>query len=157
PGLPTSLARCKRADERYLHNRATLWQCHIRFGCGCTLVDIQVALLESLSPQRQLAIAADYLAAGAISPAAELGAYEWLWLNSADSYGAMADIFRRAPGLLPSEIVAADKVTQSAEAAIAALSRAGVTSFGIRVNQSLDYPSRLRARSNPAELLYFQG
>ena len=119
-------------------------------------MDIQFAL-ETYSPQRQLAFAADYLSASAISPWAELGAYEWLWLNSADSFAEMADVFRRAPGLLPSEIVAPDQVSRTADQAMAQFARAGVSSFGIRVNQSVDYPSRLRARSNPAEILYYQG
>jgi len=120
-------------------------------------VDIQVSLAETLSPRRQLSIAADYLAAGSISPWAELGAYEWLWLNSADSFGAMADLFRHAPGLLPSEIVAPEDIHRTADMAVAHLTRSGITSFGIRVNGSMDYPSRLRGTSRPAEMIYVQG
>ncbi len=120
-------------------------------------MDIQVALAESLSPQRQLSVAADYLAAGSISPWLEMGAYEWLWLNSADSFGEMAQLFRHAPGLLPSEIVAHEHAASTADMAIATLTRAGITSFGIRVNGSLDYPDRLRGTSRPAEMIYVQG
>ena len=122
-----------------------------------TPVEVQVALAESLSLQRQLSVAADYLAAGSISTHAELGAYEWLWLNSADSFGEMAELFRRAPGLLPSEIVASEHISRTAASAVTHLTRAGITSFGIRVNGSLDYPTRLRETSKPAEVIYFQG
>ncbi|MBK9606145.1 MAG: hypothetical protein IPO58_06890 [Betaproteobacteria bacterium] len=68
-----------------------------------------------------------------ISPALELGAYEWLWLHRADSYAGIAGLFRQAAGSLPSELASEDGARAIALQAIAQLARAGVTTFGVRV------------------------
>jgi len=99
----------------------------------------------------------DFLASDEISPHVELGAYEWLWLNSAHSYAEMTELFQRAPGLLPSEIVAADAARSTAQKAVTELGRAGVAGFSLRIHGSLDYPGRLRDTQHPVELLYAQG
>jgi DNA processing protein len=99
----------------------------------------------------------DFLASSEVSPYLELGAYEWLWLNSARSYTEIGDVFRRAPGLLPSEIVNADDARTTAERAVAQMQRSGVQSFSVRVHGSIDYPGRLRDTQQPVELLYCQG
>jgi DNA processing protein len=99
----------------------------------------------------------DFLASGEVSPYLELGAYEWLWLNSARSYAEMSEIVRRAPGLLPSEIVNADDARATAEKAVTQMHRSGVPSFSLRVHGSIDYPGRLRDTQHPVELLYCQG
>ena len=117
----------------------------------------QSATDRKFAPTRSLsAVGSDYVA-GDISPYRELGAYEWLWLNSGNTYAEIAEVFRRAPGLLPSGIVTPEDAERTARQAVAQLSRAGVASFGIRTYGSVDYPVRLRDTGHPAELIYYQG
>jgi len=114
------------------------------------------ALAVRFAP-RPANVRVDYLSSGDVSPYLELGAYEWLWLNSTRSYAEMGDVFRRAPGLLPSEIVNPDDARATAEKAVAQMQRSGVQSFSLRVHGSVDYPGRLRDTQHPVELLYCQG
>ena len=118
---------------------------------------LQNAVRTKFAPTRPLtAVGADYIA-GEISPYLELGAYEWLWLNSGDTYAEIAEVFRRAPGLLPSAIVSPDEAERTAQLAVVQLNKAGVKSFGTRTHGSVDYPPRLRDTGDPAELIYYQG
>ncbi len=92
-----------------------------------------------------------------LSPALELGAYEWLWLHRADSYAGIAGLFRQAAGSLPSELASDVGARATAQQAIAQLARAGVTTFGVRVQGSGDYPERLLEAEDPVPVLYYQG
>jgi DNA processing protein len=92
-----------------------------------------------------------------VSPMLELGAYEWLWLNRADSFGGIADIFRQAPESLPSELAPEDGALSTGEQAVAQLAKAGIKTFGVRVHGTGDYPERLRDAEDPVELIYYQG
>ena len=92
-----------------------------------------------------------------MSPALELGAYEWLWLNRADSYAGIANLFRQAAGSLPSELASEEGARATAQQAVAQLARAGVTTFGVRVQGCGDYPERLLEAEDPVAVLYYQG
>src|SRR5689334_9381137 len=92
-----------------------------------------------------------------VSPWTEMGAYEWLWLNKVVSYEDMANIFRRAPALLPSDLVPDDVARATSKAAFSQLGRAGVSNFGVRVQGTCEYPSRLNDASHPPPVLYYQG
>jgi DNA processing protein len=120
-------------------------------------MNLHTALDKELASTRpRSAVRAEHFA-GQISPYVELGAYEWLWLNSGNTYGEIAEVFRRAPGRLPSEIVEPEDAEQTARMAVAQLKKASTTSFGVRIHGSVDYPMRLRDTSHPAEMIYFQG
>jgi DNA processing protein len=120
-------------------------------------MEIQIAMPDRFAGAAAPDSAADWLAAGDVSPYREMGAYEWLWLNSARDYAEMAEVFRRAAGLLPSEIVSPEHAAETADKVLSQMQRAGVASFTIRANGMLDYPVRLRDTPHPAELLYCQG
>lgn len=93
----------------------------------------------------------------AISPRLEMGAYEALWLDKEATFKRIADRFRATPVALPSTFV--DQATAEAkyQEAAAALAKAGVNRFGIRINGAGDYPEFLRDAKEPVELLYYRG
>jgi len=92
-----------------------------------------------------------------ISPLRELGAYEAMWLEQGATFKTVADKFAKDPSALPSDFVPPSAADRCASEALAALSRAGVTRFGVRINHAGDYPRKLRDARHPVELLYYQG
>jgi DNA processing protein len=98
-----------------------------------------------------------YLARKEVSPYVELGAYEWLWLNRVDSYGDLADLVRKQPELLPSELVPESAARSTAREALSRLSQGGSGKFGIRIHCAGEYPVRLRDAADPPALLCYQG
>jgi DNA processing protein len=98
-----------------------------------------------------------YFARKEVSPYVELGAWEWLWLNQADSRRALADLVRKQPELLPSDLVPELAARSTAREALARLSKAGAGKIGIRVHGAGEYPARLRDATNPPALLCYQG
>ncbi len=93
----------------------------------------------------------------AISPVAEMGAYEALWRREKASFKQIADLFRNAPGSIPSDFVTDDEMFSAATEAMTVLRDSGVERVGIRVNGAGDYPEKLRDARNPLELLYYRG
>ena len=104
-----------------------------------------------------LPTAASYFAHKAVSPIAELGAYEWLWLNQLESLGSYAELARKRPGLLPSDLVAEAPARESAREALDRLGKSGAGNFGIRVQGTSEYPSGLRDAAEQPGLLWYQG
>ena len=98
-----------------------------------------------------------YFAHRAVSPIAEIGAYEWLWLNRVDSLGAYAEIARQHPGALPSDLVAEAPARETARESLVRLGKSGAGNFGIRVQGTSEYPVRLRDAAEPPVVLWFQG
>lgn len=106
---------------------------------------------------KDLPTAASYFAHRAVSPIAELGAYEWLWLNQLESLGSYAELARKRPGLLPSDLVAEAPARESAREALDRLGKSGAGNFGIRVQGTSEYPSGLRDAAEQPGLLWYQG
>ena len=104
-----------------------------------------------------LPTAASYFAHKAVSPIAEFGAYEWLWLNQLESLGSYAELARKRPGLLPSDLVAEAPARESAREALDRLGKSGAGNFGIRVQGTSEYPSGLRDAAEQPGLLWYQG
>jgi len=98
-----------------------------------------------------------YFARKEISPLVELGAYEWLWLNKLDSFAAFADLARKRPDLLPSDLVPETVARSTARDALSRLAKSGAGQFGIRIQGSGEYPARLRDAADPPALLWYQG
>lgn len=93
----------------------------------------------------------------AISPRLEMGAYEALWADKSATFKTIADKFRGRPGALPSDFVLQSIADDFADRALQILGKAGVTSFGVRINGAGEYPKKLRDADHPIELLYYQG
>lgn len=96
-------------------------------------------------------------ALNAVSPFAEMGAYEAIWAEEKVSFKALAERFAAHPGHVPSDFVPAAKSTEYARSAMASLAEAGVHRFGIRLNGAAEYPGKLRDAAHPVELLYYVG
>src|SRR5579862_1294528 len=96
-------------------------------------------------------------APAAISPLAEMGAYEALWLRPRASFKSIAELFKREPGATPSHFVGGDEASRSAREALAIVEKAKRGRFFVRVHGAGEYPERLRDARYPVELLYYQG
>jgi DNA processing protein len=92
-----------------------------------------------------------------IAPLAELGAYEWLWLQDKASFKKLAERFAERPGLLPSEFVDAADAIETGRKVVATFRERGVERFGVRVHRAGEYPATLRHARYPVELLYYAG
>ena len=92
-----------------------------------------------------------------ISPANEMGAYEALWSEQGASFKTIAEKFKAAPQLLPSDFVKPEQVQKYKSKVFELLEKAGIDNFGIRINGTLEYLKQLRDAKYPIELLYFQG
>ncbi|MCK9511576.1 MAG: DNA-protecting protein DprA, partial [Pigmentiphaga sp.] len=87
----------------------------------------------------------------------EMGAYEYLWQQPKTSTKRLAELFQANPGSLPSDLVDEDAAQHAADEVIQHFSKRGIERFGLRINGTHDYPSRLRDAVEPIELLYFLG
>lgn len=94
----------------------------------------------------------------AISPWAEMGAYEALWDEDGAWFNSLSERFAGHPGSLPSDFVLDGYVREAyANKAMSILKKSGVDRFGVRINGSGDYPQKLRDAEHPVEMLYYQG
>lgn len=105
----------------------------------------------------QLALNGDGPAPSAISPRLEIGAYEALWLEQGATFKTLADRFAADPTALPSDFVPRGEAMAAADAVFAAMKKAGVHQFGVRINHAGDYPRKLRDARHPVEMLYYCG
>jgi DNA processing protein len=105
----------------------------------------------------QLALRSEGPALSTISPRLEIGAYEALWLESGATFKTLADKFAADPTALPSDFVPPSRAHEAADAVFAAMKKAGVHQFGVRINHAGDYPRKLRDARHPVEMLYYRG
>ena len=96
-------------------------------------------------------------ALNAVSPFAEMGAYEAIWAEENVTFKALAERFAANPGSVPSDFVSAAKSAEYAHSTKATLARAGIHRFGVRLNGAAEYPDKLRDAAYPVELLYYVG
>lgn len=87
----------------------------------------------------------------------ELGAYEALWMRKRASFESLARLFRRRPGVRPSDIVPRTEAQKYGRAALALARAAAIGAFDLLVQGGSAYPRRLRDATNPVEVLYCQG
>lgn len=106
---------------------------------------------------QQLAFASDGPALAPISPRREIGAYEALWLEQGATFKTLAEKFAKDPTALPSDLVPPGRADACANEVFALFAKAGISSFGVRINHAGDYPQKLRDARYPVELLYYQG
>jgi DNA processing protein len=105
----------------------------------------------------ELALEAKDLAARAISPLRELGAYEALWDKPDTTFKTLSEKFAARPDALPSDFVPAAKAREYADFVQRRFHEAEVTRYGVRVHGAGEYPQKLRDAAHPIELLYYQG
>ncbi|MFD2404922.1 DNA-processing protein DprA [Azorhizophilus paspali] len=100
---------------------------------------------------------AKIFAAPPIVPMDEMCAYESLWLGQGAWFANLADLFRKNPGSVPSELVPMAEIQAAKEKLLAMLGEERLRSVGIRVNGAGEYPSKLRDADHPVEVLYYRG
>ncbi|WP_417456529.1 DNA-processing protein DprA [Kordiimonas sp.] len=93
----------------------------------------------------------------AVEPDLELGAYEALWLQQGATFKKIADRFRNDPTALPSDFVSRSEAMECFKKILEIFEKKELHAFGVRLNQTLNYPPRLREARHPLELLYFRG
>lgn len=99
----------------------------------------------------------EFLAHKPVNTQVEMGAYEHLWQQPNTSTKRLAELFRENPGQLPSDLVNEEAAHSAAQKVLQHFESRGIKRFGIRLNGTLDYPSRLRDAVEPVELLYYLG
>jgi DNA processing protein len=92
-----------------------------------------------------------------VSPWLEMGAYEFLWTKTQQSFKTLADLFRAKDNALPSDYVLPEFAEKCARDATDILRDSLIKTFGIRLYGTGEYPLRLRDAKHPVQLLYFQG
>jgi DNA processing protein len=99
----------------------------------------------------------------AISPAVEMGAYEYLWQLPSEraapvpSFKSIAALFRKHPGALPSDLVEPERAAKAASDVFRYFEERNVGPFGVRIWGSAQYPEPLRDAEHPLAFLYYQG
>lgn len=99
----------------------------------------------------------DIIIGGTVAPHREIGAYEALWSTGVSSFKQVRDKLESAHAQLPSELVDEKVSNEFYKKTADRLSRAGVESFGVRIDGTADYPKKLHDADHPLVLLYFQG
>lgn len=99
---------------------------------------------------------AQLFAALPIDPRREMAAYESLWLGDGAWFGRLAELFRRYPGAVPSELVPAQEVDEVHRRLADHLGHR-LNEIGVRVHGAGEYPMRLRDADHPVELIYYRG
>lgn len=92
-----------------------------------------------------------------ISPVEEMCAYEALWQNQGAWFANLADLFRKNPGSIPSDLVDQGRINEALESLKSSIGADFISKVGIRVNGAGDYPEKLRDADHPVEVLYYLG
>lgn len=92
-----------------------------------------------------------------IKPSLEIGAFEALWANGVSSFKQLRDKLTLANTSLLSHLINATTAKQFYDRAKNRLHAAGIDHFGVRFEDSVDYPKRLYDVEYPLVLLYYQG
>ncbi|WP_137823632.1 DNA-processing protein DprA [Pseudomonas sp. D(2018)] len=92
-----------------------------------------------------------------VQPVDEMCAYESLWQSQGAWFANLADLFRKNPGSLPSELVPPEMVKETRLRLLELLGEEKLRSIGVRINGAGEYPAKLRDADHPVELLYYRG
>lgn len=105
----------------------------------------------------QLKLANEDPLVSSIEPLREMAAYEALWEDYGVTFKKIAELFASRPGSLPSEIVPQDKILSFVKILADLFQQNATKKPGILLNNTFDYPAKLRAAKHPIELLYYLG
>lgn len=95
--------------------------------------------------------------ADSIVESLEITAYEYLWTQKNASFKTIADLFKKNPDATPSDLVEHEAIEQFHTKIEERLKSLKKSSFGVRINHTIDFPPQLKDATNPVELLYFMG
>lgn len=84
----------------------------------------------------------------------EMGAYEFLWSQHGTTFKRLAELFKRNPDSLPSELVEDNYIKDTLNQLDYWISN---SEFNILLNGTLDYPESLRDATYPVEMIYYKG
>jgi len=90
----------------------------------------------------------------AISPLREIAAYEALWNIYNINFKKIAELFAKNPGKRPSDLVDENQIKEFTEKVIRLIDH---DKTNILINNTWDYPKKLRDAKEPVEILYFKG
>ncbi|WP_223795894.1 DNA-processing protein DprA [Marinobacter sp. F4216] len=93
----------------------------------------------------------------AISPYQEMCAYEALWVRKGSTFKRVADLFRDVPSCLPSELVSESEILEASTRLNQLFTKYQLEDLGVRVEGSIEYPSKLKDARNPLRVFYYQG
>lgn len=92
-----------------------------------------------------------------VVPLEEICAYESLWLNQGAWFANIADLFRKNPGAIPSDLVDEGIAAEAYKRLMSEVGAEFLGKTGVRVHGAGEYPQKLRDADHPMELLYYQG
>ena len=92
-----------------------------------------------------------------IKPSIEIGAFEALWANGVSSFKQLRDKMALSKASLPSSLVDSSMAVKFYQRTINRLHEGGIDHFGVRIDGTIDYPSKLHDADYPLVLLYYQG
>jgi DNA processing protein len=93
-----------------------------------------------------------------ISPLKEIAAYESLWTNRKASFKSLSELFSKVPGSKPSDFVNADAIHELLPTIKKLVLNSDVAyNTNLLINNTFDYPSRLKDAREPVQILYYSG
>lgn len=94
----------------------------------------------------------------AISPLWEIAAYEALWKSGTASFKKLADFFAENPGRRPSDLIEDEEIKKFKEIIKELIKGEGaIGKPSLLINNTVNYPKKLRDAKEPVELLYYAG
>lgn len=113
--------------------------------------------IEEIKTMRYDTQYASYFTSRPINPVEEMCAYESLWLNQGAWFANLADLFKKNPQAVPSDLVDPELIRDSHFRLLEEIGEQALTKIGIRVHGAGEYPQKLRDADHPIELLYYLG
>lgn len=92
-----------------------------------------------------------------VSPFKEMAAYEALWNRDKVTFKKIADLFSKNPNSLPSSYINNSQIEYYSKLLKKYLNSNNLIKPNIIVNNTFDYPQKLRDATEPVEILYYSG
>ncbi len=94
----------------------------------------------------------------AINPLYEIVAYEALWENRKASFKSLSELFASHPNCKPSDLVSKDDIEALLEKVKTLVIRKDMDyKVNLLINETFDYPNKLKDAKEPVEVLYYAG
>ena len=94
---------------------------------------------------------------GVFSPFLELGAYEAMWMQPKASFKTLREVFQGSGAIHPSELVEEDEAINCAHQVLSAGRERGLSQFGLRFSNDIDFPAHALDAVERPKLLYYAG
>lgn len=100
----------------------------------------------------------DFTLVNSIEPLKEIMAYEALWNRDKSSFKTLSELFKNSPGKKPSDHATDLEIQMMADEISKLLWKEGSKyKPNLLINNSIDYPSKLKDAQEPVEVLYYSG